>query len=285
MDGTEPNLDPPRRYEDFARWQRETFRPGHPAYGDGLLLVDRSRPRGDLPGSSRLPARAAGLRPRRAVASRRSPSSSWAHAAWPVQCAAPAADHLSLQRAETVSELDPAEGMLTVNLAPETSRRLTELGRNVGASHFAIRLAAYAGLIAAETGSESVAFGTHFGTRSRAIARDVIGFCANHAMLLLRCDRTLTFRQFATALRDHVRAVQSHGDFPYEILHREMRAWRIRLPRVQALTSAGTTQPDTDFAGIRLITCHEDVPPAMPGGFEMKFNRPRRQRRRAGGTL
>jgi amino acid adenylation domain-containing protein len=273
VDGAEPNLDPPRRYEDFTRWQRETFRPGHSAYRDGLLwwidhvlaatYPDRPAYRRALLACVRLaPAllpfakKLVGLTLRGVINVPRPPRTD-----------------LPLLRAEAVSGLDPAAGMLTVNLAPDTSRRLTELGRAVGASHFAVRMAAYAGLIAAETGNENVAFGTHFSTRNRAVALDVIGFCANHAMLLLRCDRAQTFRQFVAAVRDRVRAVQSHGDFPYEVLHREMRAWRIRLPRVQSLAGAGTTQPDTDFAGIRLTNFHEDVPAAMPGGFEMKFNR------------
>ena len=184
------NLDPPRRYEDFARWQRETFRPGHPAYGDGLLwwidhvlaatYPDRPAYRRALlacvraaPSLPPFAKRLVGLTLRGLFNVRRPPQTD-----------------LSLQRAETVSELDPAEGMLTVNLAPETSRRLTELGRNVGASHFAIWLAAYAGLIAAETGSESVAFGTHSGSRSprHGARRDRLLRQSRDAAVALRPD-------------------------------------------------------------------------------------------------
>jgi acyl carrier protein len=273
LDGAEPDLDPPRGYGDFALWQRETFRPGHPTYDDSLAwwvdhvlaatYPNHYRYRRALLAcirfAPRLPPVAKKLIGRTLRGLFNVPR--------------PPDGDLPLCRAEPVSGLDPMEGMLTVNLSPETSQRLTELGRKAGASHFMVRVAAYAGLLAAETGSERVAFGTHFSIRHRAVARDVIGFCANYAMLLLRCDRGQTFREFVSAVRDHVRAVQSCGEFPYEVLLREMKAWRIKRPHVQSLAAVGTTQPDTDFADIRLIPIHESFPPTMPSGFEMKFDR------------
>jgi amino acid adenylation domain-containing protein len=273
LDGVEANLEPPRGYGDFALWQKETFRPGHPTYDDHLAwwvdhvlaatYPNHPRYRRALIACIRLAPR---LRPVTKKLVGRALRGLF-------NVPRPPHDDLPLRRAEPVSGLDPMEGMQTVNLSPETSQRLTELGRKVRASHFVVRVTAYAGLLAAETGSERVVLGTHFSTRNRAVARDVIGFCANYALLPLRCDRDQTFREFVVAIRDHVRAVQSHGEFPYEVLLREMRAWRIKLPHVQSIAAAGTTQPDTDFAGIRLIPIHHSFPPTMPSGFEMKFNR------------
>jgi amino acid adenylation domain-containing protein len=268
----DPGLDPPRQYEDYARWQRKTFHPTSPAYRSELAWW-----------MNHLLAAVYPDRPnyRRALLER-------IHHGSPVprfikksigtllrgllRISTPVAPELPFGRAKVLSGLDPAEGFMSLTLAPDTSRRLSELGRRAGATHFAVRLAGYAAMLAAQSGNPTVSVGTYFSTRNRAVTRDLIGFCANHAMLVLHCDGTQSFRNFIVAVRDHLRAIQGHGEFPYEIVHDEARAWRVRLPQIRSHVSIAIPHADITFAGLRLSHLRHTARASMPPGFEVRFD-------------
>lgn len=268
----DPELDPPRQYGDYARWQREAFRPASPAFCSELTwwmnhLLTAVDP--DQPGYRRALLeciRRASPLPRFVKKSIGTLFRGLFRTSTPV------VPELPFGRARALSGLDPAEGFMSLTIASDTSRRLSELGRRVGATHFAVRLAGYAAMLAAQSGNPTISVGTYFSTRNRAVTRDLIGFCANHAMLVLHCDGTQSFRNVVVAVRDHLRAIQGHGEFPYEIVQDEARAWRIRLPQIRSHVSIAVPHADIKFAGLRVSYIRDSVRAAMPPGFEVKFD-------------
>jgi amino acid adenylation domain-containing protein len=268
----DPGLDPPHQYGDYALWQRATFNPTHPRYRtelawwiDHLLAAahpDRVMYRQALVRCVRLAPALPRLVKKTIGAMLRD------------LCRVPKAARVSLpfKRAQAASGLDPAEGFLRVTISPDTSRRLSELGRQANATHFAVRLAAFAALLAAESGTPSVVVSTHFSTRNRAITRDLFGFCANHGLVTLNCDEVQSFRECVTFVRDRLAGLQSHGEFPYELLHRELQDWKVRLPQPLSLVGSATPHADIEFAGLRL-SAGRPVSMVMQPGFGIKFER------------
>jgi hypothetical protein len=269
----DPGLDPPRQYGDYALWQRETFNPTQPRYRTELAwwidhLLAAAHP-------DRVEYRRALVRCVRLAPALPRPVKKTIGAMLRVLYRVPKAARTSLpfKRARAVSGLDPAEGFLRVTIAPDTSRRLSELGRQANATHFTVRLAAFAALLVAESGTPNVVVSTHFSTRNRAITRDLFGFCANHALVTLNSDKTQSFRECVIRVRDRLAGLQSHGEFPYELLQRELQDWKVKLPQPLSLVGNATPHTDIEFAGLRLSAGRDAVTSVMHPGFDIKFAR------------
>ena len=269
----DPGLAQPRQYGDYALWQRETFDPEHPRYRAELAwwidhLLAATHP--DFIVYRRAIVRCVRFAPALPRLVKKTIG-----AALRDLCRVPKAAGIDLpfKRTQAVGRLDPAEGFLRVTIAPDTSRRLSELGRQVNASHFAVRLAAFAALLAAESGTPNIVVGTHFSTRNRPITRNLFGFCANYALVALNCYEAQSFRECVTLVRDRLAGLQSHGEFPYQLLRRELPDWKVRLPEPPTLAGSATPHADIEFAGLRLRAGRRPAANVMHPGFDIKFER------------
>jgi amino acid adenylation domain-containing protein len=268
---SDPGLEPPCQYADYALWERETFASDRPRYRDELAwwmdyLLAATHPTRRLYANALVWCiRTAPPLPR---VVKRTLGKFFRGLFW---IPPPARNDLPFRRTNSVHGLDPTEGLLRLTIAPDISKRLFDLGRREGATNFTVRLAAYAALLANETGNSEVCVGTYF--RNLAIARDTIGFCANHAILALTADGRRSFRELVAAVRDRLRAVQGHSDFPFEALQRELRTWSVRLPQIRSNVSVATPHGGIDFAGVHLTRIRGSYMSAMPPGFDVRFGR------------
>ena len=73
----------------------------------------------------------------------------------------------AIQEVDTPHEPRSSEGVLQWKLEERAAKRLDEIARSAGATHFTVRLAAFAALIADVTASSTVVIGTGFANRNQ----------------------------------------------------------------------------------------------------------------------
>jgi condensation domain-containing protein len=272
--GNDPLLlrRPAPQYGDYAVWQRETFRPGNSQYQDALLwwtneILTASYPtrpkyRQALlscmkrvgPGR-RLLKQIVGFMLRSVFLLPRPPRAD-----------------LPYRRTNPVGGIDPGEGTIYWGVAPEVSSRLDALRRQERASDYVVRLAAYVAMLSMETRDENVSVYLSLSNRSRGVTRDVLGCCATSAILQLRCDGDATFRQLLVSVKDRLRAMHLHADVPYDRIHREMRAWRIKMPQGRAVLSTAWAHPMIRCGDIEIACLPDRTMTAPPLQFDTKFD-------------
>ena len=76
------------------------------------------------------------------------------------------ANPLPFRRLLRRAPLDPSEGVIQWKLEEGAAKRLDEIARGAGATHFVMRLAAFAALIADVTASSTIVIGTGFANRN-----------------------------------------------------------------------------------------------------------------------
>jgi amino acid adenylation domain-containing protein len=257
---------------DYAVWQRDTFRPEGRRHRELLAwwmneVLTASYP--DRPGyrrallwcmkvvgaDKRTLKQIIGFILRSAFAAPRPPRS-----------------ELPFKRPAPVNDVDPGEGMIRWGLSPDVSIRLDSLSRQQRTSDYVIRLAAYIAALALETGDPNVAVYLTLSNRAQPLTRDVFGFCATSAILQLRYDPNESFRQFLSRVRDRLRTMQQHADLPYDRVHREMRAWRIKMPQGRAILSSTWAHPTIRRGDIEIVCLPDRTMTAAPLQFDTKFD-------------
>ncbi|MCS7475599.1 non-ribosomal peptide synthetase [Umezawaea endophytica] len=115
--------------------------------------------------------------------------------------------------------------------------RLTEVGRDSGATLFTTLAAAVQVLLARYTGRRDVAVGTASAGRGRPELDDVVGFFVNTLVLRSTVDPALPFDEFLADVRETVLDTFAHDEVPFDRLVDELRPDRdpSRTPLVQAL--------------------------------------------------
>jgi amino acid adenylation domain-containing protein len=178
---------------------------------------------------------------------------------------------LPFQRAEPVANINANEGRIWWGLPPDVSLRLNELGQKESATHHVVRLAAFAALLAAETGDRNVVVGSWLNSRRDEAAQQMLGLFTNPVTVVLNCDLTDTFRKWLLVVRQHFLAVQEHADLPYEWLRREMHKQNVIMPEIRAILAARTLyRGPLRFGGVEMVPLEE--PRAnMPSGFVVAF--------------
>jgi hypothetical protein len=184
----------------------------------------------------------------------------------------PPRSELPYRRATRVDGVDPSDGAIFWGLSPEVSGRLESLRREERTSDYVIRLAAYVGTLSMETGDPNVAVYMSLSNRARPATRDVLGCCATAAILQLRCDGNVTFRELLISVRDRLRAMQARADVPYDHVHREMRAWRIKMPQGRAIMSVAWTHATLRCGDIEIASLPDRNITAPPLQFDTKFD-------------
>lgn len=193
-------------------------------------------------------------------------------------------DHLSkpldvpCRRASPDVDARPEAGVLHWGLEPETSRRLDGVANEAGTTYFVVRLAAFAALLACESGVADGAMGIYVTNRSRLELQKMFGLLSNLVTLRVRLDRRSTFRRWLTIMRDEVSGAQSHGEIPYEQLREELHRLEAPPPPLQVIFSAADHNQPLHFGGLE-VTWLERRMEAMPWGFTLSFDQHNESRR------
>ena len=164
----------------------------------------------------------------------------------------------------------PADGQIWWGLNPEISRRLDGIGREEGATYYMTRLAVFVALLSAKAGGSDIIFGTYVTERNRAELQNMFGYFVNLAMLCLRCDHALTFREWLSAVRKTVGETQAHAEIPHEQLREELRKRGVNLPEIRAIFSVASHAP-VHFGGLELTWLDRRFE-SMPWGFCLTFD-------------
>ena len=90
---------------------------------------------------------------------------------------------------------------------------------------------------------------------------------------MIRCDKKRKFRKLVRDVRDLLRDLQNHCEFPFNVLERELEEWQIPPPRPQALVSSTTSHPDIGFGALNLHWTNDHFPLKMPAGFDFKLSK------------
>ncbi|MEU5080425.1 MULTISPECIES: non-ribosomal peptide synthetase [Streptomyces] len=113
---------------------------------------------------------------------------------------------------------DGRGAMVPLELSPEVTEALTELGRSHGATPFMMLLTGFGTLLARRTGQWDVVLGTPVAGRDRPGTEGVVGFFLNSLVLRLGLSGRMTFDAGIRRVRDACRAAFAHQELPFEQL-------------------------------------------------------------------
>jgi len=117
-------------------------------------------------------------------------------------------------------------GYLTFDIPAEVDARVSALARQLGATPFAVLLAAFAVTVQAHTGEPEVIVGSPVACRTRAEFEGLIGFFANTVVHRLDLSGAPTFTELVARARDESRDAVAHQDLPFEKLVEELHPSR-----------------------------------------------------------
>src|SRR5262249_16926289 len=151
-------------------------------------------------------------------------------------------------------------------LEEQTAKRLDQIARSAGATHFVIRLAAFAALIADVTGKSRVVIGTFFDGRDRVETQNIVGRFANSPLLVFAYDASKTFLEWLQVVRDRVFETKMRSGLPYPMLSEQLRAVGVDPPEMQTVFMLSSDHSDQHFCGLTICNDFWSVG-TMPGGW------------------
>lgn len=213
----------PLHYADYAAWQRQFMRPGHPYFNEAVswwkTLASRVAP---------------AIRQPNEKPTRRAP-------------------------------LDPRAGVLQWCVEEQTAKRLDEIARKAGATHFTIRLAAFAALIGDAIGDAPIVIGTGFANRNRIETQNLVGPLRNPVCLLFAYDPNKTFLEWLEYVRDQVFDATTRGELPFETIREHLHVSGVELPDMLFYVTMTRDNSDQHFANLVISGEFWEVG-AMPSG-------------------
>jgi len=165
-----------------------------------------------------------------------------------VSSTVPRATQLPFRRMIRRAPLDPSEGVLRSKLEEPTAKRLDEIASSAGATHFTIRLAAFAALIADATASAIVVIGTAFANRKRVETQNIVGPLRNTVHLVLSYDASKTFFEWLEFVRNQVFEAATRSELPYETL----RASGVEPPGIEFYFTMSIDHSDQHFGNLAI---------------------------------
>ena len=163
---------------------------------------------------------------------------------------APPATRLPFRRLIPRAGLDPSEGVLQWKLEEGTAKRLDEFARSVDATHFTVRLAAFAALVADVTDNSTIVIGTNFVIRNHVDTQNIVGPFVNTTPLVFSYDATKTFLEWLEIVRDRVFETRTHSELPYEEVKQQLRAGGIEPPEIEILFAMSSDHSDQHFGNL-----------------------------------
>jgi amino acid adenylation domain-containing protein len=178
---------------------------------------------------------------------------------------APASTRQPARRAMPRVTRDPSEGVLRWKLEERAAKRLDEIARNTGVTHFIVRLAAFVASIADATGSPTVVIGTGIANRNRVETQNIVGPLLNPVHLIFSYDENKTFLEWLRIVRDHVFEATTRGELPHDMINEYLRAAGVELPQPQFYFAMSRDHSDQRFGDIVIRDEFWDVG-TMPSG-------------------
>lgn len=137
--------------------------------------------------------------------------------------------------------------MVQADLEPDVSGALDRLGRELGATLFMTRLAAFSALCALDGETDDLVLGANVTMRRFARLRETIGPLSNSTMLRLVLSEEATFRDWIPAVRTEVIDVASHALIPLSALSEELAGRGAPTPTIAVRVSVPVTPPRAQF--------------------------------------
>ena len=163
---------------------------------------------------------------------------------------APPATPLPLRSVARRAPLDPSDGVLNWKIEGRIAKRLDEIARRAGATHFTIRLAAFVALIADLAAKSTVVIAAGFANRNRAEMQTIVGRLLNPIHLVFSYDEDKSFLQWLESVRDHLFEATKRGDVPCSIIHEQLRASGMPTPEVQCYFTMSRDRSDKRFGNL-----------------------------------
>jgi hypothetical protein len=151
-----------------------------------------------------------------------------------VLCNPPRPLQLPFRRASRLGGLNPSQGIIELRLDPRASRRLAELARTKGATHYIVRLAALVPLLAAVTKQSDVLIGIYATNRNHPDLQGLFGFFVSLVALRFRFEPSKSFCEWFLIVRSKVWLAAARCEISYEDLR-------------SALQQQGVTPPDIEL--------------------------------------
>ena len=167
---------------------------------------------------------------------------------WKGLSTVPPATRLPFRRLIRRAPLDPSEGVLQWKLEEQAAKRLDEIARSAGATHFTVRLAAFAALIADVTDSSTIVIGTGFANRNHVETQNIVGPFLNMVHLVFSYDANKTFLEWLELVRDHVFEATTRAELPYDSL----RASGVEPPEIEFYFTMSSDHPDQHFGDLAI---------------------------------
>ena len=137
--------------------------------------------------------------------------------------------------------------MVEAELDPDVSAVLDRLGRELGATLFMTRVAAFSALCALDGETDDLVLGMNVTMRRFAGLRETIGPLSNSTMLRLNLSEEATFRDWIPEVRTEVIDVASHALIPLSALSEELAGRGVRTPTIGVRVSVPVTPPRAQF--------------------------------------
>lgn len=186
---------------------------------------------------------------------------------------APTRTPLPFQRLTRTERASVSDGIAFDSLPSQVSDAVTSAQRELGATTFMLRLAAFSALLAAMTGEDDVVVGAYGTTRRLAATRDTFGFFANPVALRLSLTGNPSFREWLAQVRSVVVETSAHAQTPYDALCDELRERGTIPPEFQAVVGIRTEESLPDLsAGVEMTRLSTTLA-TMAWGFTLQFKR------------
>lgn len=173
---------------------------------------------------------------------------------------------LPFARQTPASDLPPAEGNIRWGIDPAVGETLDLLGRHQAATHYAVRLALFAALLALETGQDEVTVGAYVDTRRLRETQSMFGYFSNLITLVLPFDPGATLRAWVAKVRLILIESIARSDLPYQLLCEELRTSGRVPPEINAIFSVRSPMPHLPFGKVEQIP-EDPTLMSMPWGF------------------
>ncbi|HEX3293431.1 MAG TPA: AMP-binding protein [Solirubrobacterales bacterium] len=173
---------------------------------------------------------------------------------------------LPFARAIPASGLPPGDGNIRWGIDPAVVGALDGLGRESGATPYAVRLALFSALLGLETGQEMITVGAYVDTRRLPETQSMFGYFSNLITLVLPFDTRATLRAWTGKVRLTLIDAIARGDLPHQHLSDELRASGQEPPEINAIFSVRSPMPELPFGEVERIP-NDPTLLSMPWGF------------------
>jgi acyl carrier protein len=161
--------------------------------------------------------------------------------------------------------LDPSEGVLQWRLEERIAKRLDDLARRTGATHFIVRLAALAALIADVSDNPTVVIGTYIDTRNHIETQNIVGRFLNTILFVFYYEASKTFLEWLEIVGLRVFEARKRSELPYLKLCEQLCALGIRPPEIQIILMMASDHTDQHFGNLTISNEFGSVGIMQPG--------------------